>query len=224
VPYARQVDRQPGICIVRSRTLQPEDVVGSLRRTTVERTVIDLLPRCPTADSALALVAAAVSSRRTTAERLQSVIDRHQRLRWRAVVLTALPMVRVGAHSALEIGEAALRRRHGLPTGTRQYRRSSGSAEYLDVLDERWRIHVELDGRLGHDSARELWRDMRRDNRSEIAGLRHLRYGWGDIVGNPCAVAAQLGAVYRQQGWLGPYRRCPTCPPRQQLREPLGVS
>jgi hypothetical protein len=32
---------------------------------------------------------------------------------------------------------------------------------------------------------------MRRDNRSELDGLRHLRYGWADIVDSPCQVAAQ---------------------------------
>ena len=32
---------------------------------------------------------------------------------------------------------------------------------------------------------------MRRDNRSELAGLRHLRYGWADIVDHPCQVAVQ---------------------------------
>ena len=75
----------------------------------------------------------------------------------------------------LERHDAAIRRRHGLPVGRRQVRRPDNGVEHLDVVIEELGLHIELDGRLGHDRGREVWHDMRRDNSSELRGLRHLR-------------------------------------------------
>ncbi|HWA67091.1 MAG TPA: hypothetical protein VG899_12080 [Mycobacteriales bacterium] len=210
IPYLRDVQAQPGLVLHRSRTLDSNAVHPSLRpsRTTIERTVMDLLAARRTADSALGLVADAVRSRQTTPERLRRAIRDLPKTRWRKVVLDALPDLDAGAHSQLELRDAALRRRHGLPQGVRQSRRLADGTEYLDVVIEEYDVHIELDGRLGHDAAREVWRDMRRDNRSEVAGMRHLRYGWADILDRPCEVAAQQAKVLRQQGWPGRLRSC----------------
>jgi len=213
VPYRRQVDGQVALELHRSRTLEAHDVHAALvpRRTTIERTVVDLLANQKAADAALGLVGDAIRSRLTSADRLRESITEKPKTRWRKVVLDALPDVRDGAQSPLELREAAIRRRHGLPKGNRQSRRLGDGTEYLDVFIEPYNVHIELDGRLGHDRARERWRDMRRDNRSEIAGVRHLRYGWADVVDRPCEVAAQQALVLRQQGWQGTFRHCPDC-------------
>jgi hypothetical protein len=215
VPYARDADDQPGLRVHRSRTLRAEDShpVFSPRRTTVERTVLDLLAEQPTATAALALVADAVRERTTTPDRMRIALDERRRTRWRTVVLAALPDFRAGAQSVLELRDAELRRRHGLPAGERQVRRQSDGTEYLDVVIDEWQLHVELDGRLGHDRATGIWRDMRRDNRSELLRYRHLRYGWADIVDRGCEVAWEQAQVLRQQGWPGELVRCPHCPP-----------
>jgi hypothetical protein len=126
-------------------------------------------------------------------------------------VLNPLRNLNAGAHSPLELRDAPLRRRHGLPQGTRQVRRLADGAEYLDVVIEEYGVHVELDGRLGHDAARQQWRDMRRDNRSELAGMRHLRYGWADMIDRPCEVAEQQARVLSQQGWPGNLGKCANC-------------
>lgn len=213
VPYARDVVGQPGLVIHRSRTIKPSDVLATTpRRTSVERTVVDLLASRRTATAALGLVADAIRTRRTTAPRVRARLLESPGAKWRRIVLDALPDVEAGAHSPLELRDAQLRRRHGLPAGKRQVRRSGTGVEYLDVLIDPYDLHVELDGRLGHDRATEQWRDMRRDNRSELARLRHLRYGWGDLVDRPCAVAIEQAQVLRQQGWTGAFKRCPTCP------------
>lgn len=214
VRYSRDADDQLGLVVHRSRTLTEEDIHPSLRprRTRIERTVLDLLADKRTADAALGLVADAVRNGATTADRLREALAAHPKTRWRKVVLEALPDVGAGAHSLLEIRDAKLRRRHGLPMGRRQCGRLADGTEYLDVLIEEFRLHVELDGRLGHDRAREIWRDMKRDNRSEVAGLRHLRYGWADMIDRPCDVAIQQGGVLRQQGWTGRFRYCAACP------------
>jgi hypothetical protein len=93
-----------------------------------------------------------------------------------------MPDIEGGAHSLLELEDATNRRRHGLPMGRRQFKRLRDGTEYLDVVIEEWQMHVELDGRLGHDATRETWRDMRRDNHSEVQRLRHLSYGWADMI------------------------------------------
>jgi hypothetical protein len=219
IPYLRDVDDQPGLVLHRSRTLNASAIHASLlpRRTTIERTVVDLLASKRNADAALGLVADAVRSRQTTPDRLRETIRSLPKTRWRKVVLEALPDLNAGAHSPLELRDAALRRRHGLPQGARQVRRLADGAEYLDVVIEEYALHIELDGRLGHDGARQQWRDMRRDNRSELAAMRHLRYGWADIVDRPCEVAAQQAEVLHQQGWPGELRRCGNCPPGNGL-------
>jgi hypothetical protein len=213
VRYPRQVEDRPGLVLHRSRNVIDLDIhpARSPLRTRIERTVLDLLADKRTADEALGLVADAVRDRATTTERMRSALIRRPTTRWRRVILEALPDVNAGAHSALEIRDAKLRRRHGLPMGTRQFRRQTDGSEYLDVLIEEWQLHVELDGRLGHDRARERWRDMKRDNRSEVQQLRHLRYGWADLLDRPCEVAAEQALILRQQGWRGAFRRCAGC-------------
>jgi hypothetical protein len=215
VPYARDADDQPGLVVHRSRTLRPEDShpIFTPRRTTVERTVLDLLAGQPSATAALALVADAIRERTTTPDRMRVALEERRRTRWRTQILGVLPDIQAGAQSVLELRDAELRRRHGLPAGHRQVRREVDGTEYLDVVIDEWQLHVELDGRLGHDRARDMWRDMRRDNRSELLGYRHLRYGWADLVDRGCEVACEQAEVLRQQGWDGQLIRCPRCPP-----------
>jgi hypothetical protein len=216
VPYRRQVDRQPGLVTHRSRTLSEMDIHPVLRprRTRIERTIIDLVPTRPTAEAALDLTAKGIRQRATTPSRMREALSAHSRTRWRAAVLEALPDIEAGAHSALELRDAKLRRRHGLPMGTRQAKRLQDGTEYLDILIEEFGLHIELDGRLGHDGARELWRDMRRDNRSEVLGLRELRYGWADMFDRPCEVMREQAEILRQQGWSGRFRHCRACASR----------
>ncbi len=214
VPFERAIRPQPQLVVHRSRGLCDDDVHRVFRppRTTIERTVLDLLASRETADRALGLVADALRTALTSPTSLRAALERHPKTRWRKVVNDALPDLSEGAQSPLEVREARLRRRHGLPAGRRQASRRGDGTEYLDILIEEWRLHIELDGRLGHDRAREVWRDMRRDNRSELLGLRQLRYGWGDVVDRPCYVAIEEGVVLRQQGWTGTFRRCRDCP------------
>jgi hypothetical protein len=173
--------------------------------------VLDLLGASCTAYQALGLVGDAM--RVTTAVRLREALDARPRTRWRSQVLAALPDIRAGARSVLELKDAGMRRDHGLPMGRRQAGRRGDGSEYLDVLLEEFCIHIELDGRLGHDRTRDVWRDMRRDNRSEVAGLRHFRYGWADMLDRACEVAHEHAVVLRQQGWTGVFVRCRRCPP-----------
>jgi hypothetical protein len=66
---------------------------------------------------------------------------------------------------------------------------------------------VELDGREAHPTD-QAFRDLRRDNQVTVTGRTVLRYGWRDVVGEPCAVAAQVGLALQQRGWSGSVGRC----------------
>jgi hypothetical protein len=215
VSYCRELADQPGLVVHRSRTLTDLDVHPALtpRRTRVERTVLDLLAVQASGEAALGLVADSIRGRLTTSDRLRASLADRPKTRWRRTILDAMPDLRAGAQSVLELRDASLRRRHGLPMGTRQWKRLADGTEHLDVLIEEWGTHVELDGRLGHDRAREVWRDLKRDNRSVVAQLRPLRYGWADMIDRSCEVAIQQAVVLRQQGWPGPFKPCSACPP-----------
>jgi very-short-patch-repair endonuclease len=75
------------------------------------------------------------------------------------------------------------------------------------VRYEPWRVVVELDGREAHPA--ESWfRDMDRDNRAAFAGEQALRYGWREVVNDPCHIASQVGSVLTHGGWPGLPRPC----------------
>ena len=71
----------------------------------------------------------------------------------------------VGAYSVLEREYLnRVERPHRLPTGSRQRRvRSGRAAAYRDIEYVAENTVVELDGRLGHELARDRWDDLDRD-------------------------------------------------------------
>ncbi len=85
--------------------------------------------------------------------------------------------------------------------------RGFGGRWYRDVRYPGWRVVIELDGREAHPPE-ALFRDMVRDNRAVIAGDRALRYGWREVVGDPCNIAHQVGEVLTLGGWTGSPRPC----------------
>ncbi|MCU1676863.1 MAG: hypothetical protein JWM93_1621 [Frankiales bacterium] len=196
VPRERRPRPQGGLVVSRAR-LAADDIAW--RRgfpvTTPERTVVDLLPGCVTVDDALALVARAVQTRATTAEKLKKRIELTRAVKWRGAALDALIDVAAGSHSRLELAFATLLRRHALPIGRRQARVTVGSRTTFVDMAYGDSLIIELDGRLGHDGATDIWRDMERDNASAMAGRTVLRFGWADVRRRPCGVASQLGRL-----------------------------
>ena len=80
--------------------------------------------------------------------------------------------------------------------------RGFGGRWYRDVRYPIWRVVIELDGRAAHPPD-GLFRDMHRDNRAAILGDRALRFGWREVVTDPCQVARQVGEVLALGGWTG---------------------
>lgn len=183
--------------------------VGSLPRTSVEDTLLDLSALAAPA-RVVGLVTEAVGSRRTTAPLLRAALDRRRRVRHRELLADLLVDVALGVESPLELRYLRdVERAHRLPPGERQDR--SALPFRRDVVYRGFGLVVELDGRLGHEGAGRF-RDMSRDNRTVLGGELTLRYGTVDVAAHPCAVARQVEAALRLRGWSGCLLRCPRCP------------
>ncbi len=110
------------------------------------------------------------------------------------------------------------------PAGVRQRRLAGRTTRWVDVDLDQFAVRIELDGRLGHveDGA---FRDRQRDNAATRSGRASLRYGWGEVFGSACAVAAEVAAVLMARGWTGQPRRCgPACRLAAEYRGGSGSS
>lgn len=181
-------------------------------RTRLEHTVLDLVHSSRTPRTAVSWVVRAVQRRLTTTDRLAATLARRKRIKWRPVIEGMLHDVAAGAHSLLEVEHLRrVERAHGLPTGTRQRRVVGERVIWVDVDHEEFATRVELDGRLGHVED-GVFRDRRRDNAGVVERTWTLRYGYAEICGDPCGVAAEEALVFRDRGWGGTARKCgPAC-------------
>lgn len=104
-------------------------------------------------------------------------------------------------------------RAHRLPRSARQVRVASGGRiRYRDALYARFLVVVELDGEVAHPGE-SRWLDIRRDNAAAAEGGVTLRYGWADVTGHPCHIAAEVAQVLACRGWAGAARPCSAaCP------------
>jgi hypothetical protein len=205
VAHGRRVHDPAGIS---ARVARDFDAVAQLHlsppRTRVERAVLDVASRARSDDAAVAVLANACQSRRTTPERLRSALSSMPRLPRRSLLHTILDDVASGAYSALERRYlASVERRHGLPTAARQRRVRSGRAvAYRDVEYVGHGVVTELDGRLGHEKATDRWADLERDVESVVCGDITLRVGWRQVL-SPCRLAGVVGEVLTARGWAG---------------------
>lgn len=218
VPDGRHVRRPAGTRVHSLPALEPLlHPASEPPRVRLERATIDVAHALRDVRPALGAVYAVLQDRLTTPDRLERALLDRPRHRHRKALQAVLVDAGGGALSGMERRHLALSRQHGLPAGQRQ-RKAAGTVgnRYLDVLyDEagmREQLVTELDGRTGHDLADQRFRDMGRDNLDEDLGRGHLRYGTGDVFGDPCQVAAQTAKALWRRGWTGTARRCgPSC-------------
>lgn len=202
---ARQVAARAGWSFIRGTRRSR----GEPARSTYEATVVDLCAD-RNEDDIAALLADALSSRRTTAKRLLGEVHGRSRLRHRALLSEVLGDVTVGAHSALERRFLVnVERAHGLPAAVRQAR--ALTQHRSDAWYEDFGILVELDSKLHHTGG-AAFHDMTRDNDHALVGIATLRFGWGHVNGSAaCATAGVLGEALAARGWAGPLTSCPHC-------------
>jgi hypothetical protein len=174
--------------------------------------VLDVAGVAPTDVAAVAVLADAVQSRRTTATRLLTALDARPRSRRGAWLRQVLSDIAAGACSVLEHGYLIrVERAHGLPRAGRQERESATlGIVYRDATYDE--LVVELDGRLFHDNARQRDRDLDRDLDAIVGGRVTVRLGYGQVFDRSCATAARVAALLTQRGWTGQARPCgPDC-------------
>lgn len=210
VPHGRTPAKRPGVRFRHVRRVRDSRPWDGVRVTTPEETVLDLVSCSASATAAVRWIDAACGRRLTTPQLLLAALEPRVRMPYRAVVVGTCARVADGEQGWLERCFAAkVVRAHRLPEPRRQGRhRVDGRVTYADAEFEEFGVIVELDGRLGHDSLADRYRDLRRDNAHVALGRSTLRYGYDDTLGRPCAVAAQLAAVLQRSGWRGTPRRC----------------
>ena len=187
-------------------------------RVRIERVILDLAGSARDDLDAIAIVADAVGSRRTTAARLIAALDDRARIGRRMLLRAVLADVGSGTHSALEHAFLThVERPHGLPSSRHQRRdvlSGSGRARsiYRDAEYVGLGLVIELDGRLTHGSSRARDADLDRDLETLTTGRTTVRIGWGQAVRRPCQTARHLGVLLTQRGWAGSITGCPRCP------------
>ncbi len=210
VPHSRTVVAREGFRFLRERCgVRLPSPAGEPPRTRVEDTTLDLCS-CGAVGEVVTWLTRACQRRLTTADRLRERVIGRPRMRHRATVLQVLDDVAHGATSVLEHRALVeVLRPHGLPTHGFQHR--TGAGRVADLAFPEFLLLIEFDGRIGHVEE-GAFRDRRRDNSHALIGWTTLRFGWSDVVGDPCGVAAQIAAALIERGWPGPLDRCPRCP------------
>ncbi len=206
-------DRRPrpvGVARIRRDTLgRVSRGRGSPVRITPEDALVDVGQRLPV-EALVGVLADAARVRITTLERVARTLDQRHRVRHRELFKDILKDL-TGIESTLEyVYRRDVERAHGLPEALRQESRSAGSRS--DALYEEQSVLVELDGRLGHEDATSVFRDLRRDNRHATRDLLTLRYGSADVRGRACAVARQVWEALSARGWDEAFQLCSRCP------------
>jgi hypothetical protein len=213
IPHARRVRPQPRLSVHRATA---SALIGNQRppRTSVEWTVLDLTDDLRRDDDVVGIVTAAFVRGLTTVARLSAAAESRSRLRWRSLIKELLCDDEAGLESPLEWRyRRDVQRPHALPRADPQsWVRDVGKAARRDAYYKAYLLVVELDGRLGH-VGEGAFRDAARDNAAVVRGEVTLRFGWSDVVGRPCMVAAQISAVLTARGWTGTPRACgAACP------------
>lgn len=215
VPHRRRVRGPSGVRVSRRRDLDRVSLsAASPPRVRLEPAVLDVADAQARASSVIGLVMSVIQSRRTTAQRLRDELATRSRHRWRGLLSDLLGDVEAGIQSPLECRYVTgVARAHGLPAARHNHRDldDRGRARYRDADYVGQGVVVELDGRSAHP-ATQAFRDRARDNAVAAAGGVPLRYGWPEVVGDPCGVAAEVAAVLQARGWRGAPHPCgPAC-------------
>jgi hypothetical protein len=207
VPVDRRPETTPGIVVSRSRhAYERTDERAWPHRIDIDHTVFDLAQGQPL-DRAVALVAKAVGTHRTTVRNLRLALAQRPNQSHRTLLLEVLADVAAGTESPAERRFTRdVEQAHGLPASVRQADGPGGTRCDNDYPD--LRVKVEVDGRLGHAGWANQQRDGRRDRRNAAGRWLTVRVYWSDVAVTPCETALELEAIFHGRGWRGSARRC----------------
>jgi hypothetical protein len=121
--------------------------------------------------------------------------------------------VESGTCSVLEHGYLTLvERPHGLPRGQRQTADVGRAGRIYRDVSYAELMHLELDGRMFHQSADARDRDFDRDLETLVDGQITTRLSYGQVFARPCWTARQVAVLLQQRGWTGsPVTCAPDC-------------
>ncbi len=211
----RHLAEVPGIAVHRmSGFAERVQWNASPPRTRYDDSVLDVAAAAPDDLVAVACLADAVGSRRTTAERLLVTLRSRSRIGRRSWLEAVLTDVAHGTCSVLERGyQTEVVRPHGLPPGTlQQLRRTHAGSVVRDVALPAHQVLVELDGWMFHSDPAARSRDLDRDldAAAEDAALT-VRLGYEQVFGHGCWTAGRLARILRRRGWADTPHPCPDC-------------
>lgn len=170
-------------------------------RMRYDEAALDVACRAASELDAIAALANACQSRRTTAQRLLRVLDSRARVRRRRWLRAVLVDIADGTCSVLEHGYLArVERAHGLPRATRQKRATSSIGVCYRDAEYGEQLIVELDGRVHHDSATRRDADFERDLDAAVDGHSTVRLSYGQVFDRPCQTASKIAQVLQRHG------------------------
>ena len=170
-------------------------------RLRYEDAALDVAAAATTDFAAIAALAKACQSRRTTAQRLLDTLAERPRIPRRLWLEGTPDDVTAGTCSALEHGCLnRVERRHSLPRADRQVRAAASVGVVYRDAEYGRRFIVELGGRLFHDSATQRDADFERDLDAAVDGKSTLRLSWGQVLDRPCSTASKVVRVLQAHG------------------------
>lgn len=185
-------------------------------RMRFEEAVLDVAAAATDDLDAVAALAGACGSRRTTAERLLAALAARSRIARRAWLQSILRDAADGTHSVLEHGYLALERAHGLPRALRQ--RREVTSEGVVYRDASYGVlaTIELDGHAVHGRWEQRESDLARDLETAAAGGATVRLGFRQVHGDGCRTIAKVVRFLRSRGVTVDVHPCadPDCPVR----------
>ncbi|GAB4106893.1 DUF559 domain-containing protein [Micromonospora taraxaci] len=199
-PANANLRTRPGVVIHRRRNLliEPPHVVvrQGLTVTRLEQALVDSWPTIPPAERR-APVIWAVNEWLTTPERLRVALESVPKLTDRAALRTLLTRLAEGCRSPLEIwGHEHVFTGPGMPAFRRQVAVKVGRRTvYLDMLAERERVNIELDGTTTHGDPRQREIDLRRDAQLASIGILVVRFAHRRLLHEIDAVRRETLAV-----------------------------
>ncbi|MGV0743434.1 type IV toxin-antitoxin system AbiEi family antitoxin domain-containing protein [Mycolicibacterium sp. XJ870] len=182
-------------------------------RMRYDEAALDVACRATNELDAIAVLADACQSRRTTAGHLLRALDARKRVRGRRWLRAVLVDIADGTCSVLEHGYLnRVERPHGLPRATRQQRSTTSVGVCYRDTEYGGRLVVELDGRMFHDSATKRDADFERDLDAAVDGRSTVRLSYRQVFDRPCRTAAKVAHVLWRHGIAVNGRMCgPGC-------------
>jgi hypothetical protein len=182
-------------------------------RMRYEEAALDVATEATSDFRAIAALAKACQSRRTTARRLLDSLAARPRNARRTWLRGTLTDIAEGTCSVLEHGYLVqVERAHGLAHAERQVRATASVGIVYRDTEYGERLVVELDGRLFHDTATQRDADFERDLDAAVDGRSTVRLSYGQVFDRPCSTAGKLGTVMQAHGLsVAPHPCGPGC-------------